>query len=67
MKGYCKDALKLLRIKVICGKDCPLVGKCPRMILEEAVDVGIDRAVNAMVKIKVAKEKNEETSQYGLN
>lgn len=49
---YCKDALKLLGLKVICGKDCPIVRKCPRLILEDATDAAIDKAMEAMIKLK---------------
>ena len=58
---YCKDAFKLLGIKVLCS-DCPLVlGKCPRNILEDAVDEGVDRAIEAMVAIgeKINEPKNK--------
>ncbi len=33
---YCPDALKLLNKKIVCGKDCPIYKKCPRLILEDA-------------------------------
>ena len=56
---YCKDAFRLLGIKVLC-MDCPLEqGKCPRNIMEDAVDEGVDRAIGAMMQIK---EKDENTN-----
>ena len=49
---YCKDAHKLLGVKVVCGKDCPILNKCPRLILEDATDIAIEKAIKAMVKMK---------------
>ncbi len=54
---YCKDALKLLRRKVICGKDCPILKNCPRLIMENATDIAIDRAISAMIKVKEEDKK----------
>lgn len=48
---YCKDALKLLGIKVECGSDCPILTKCPRAILEDAVDEAINKAMEAMMEV----------------
>ena len=52
---YCKDALKLLKIKTLCV-GCPLLDGCPRLILEDATDVGVNGAIKAMIQIKM-KEK----------
>ena len=53
---YCKDALKLLKKKIVCGKDCPIYGlvgeDCPRLILENANDIAIEKAIRALLKIK---------------
>ncbi len=49
---YCKDALKLLKKKVVCGKGCPLLKNCPRLILEDALDEAIEKAMKAMIKMK---------------
>ncbi len=49
---YCKDALKLIGKKVICGENCPIIKNCPRIIMEDATDEAIDKAIEAMVKIK---------------
>ena len=52
MKGaYCKDALKLLGIKVVCGDKCPLFLTCPRLIIEDATDMAIEQAIKEMIKI----------------
>lgn len=54
--NYCKDALKLLKLKVFCGKQCPLYGVagelCPRLILEDATDTAINKAMERMIKLK---------------
>ena len=47
---YCKDALKLLKKKVICGKDCPILERCPRLIMEDATDLAIEKAIKAMLE-----------------
>ena len=48
---YCRDALKLLKKKVVCGLTCPIFGKCPRLILEDATDAAIDKAIQAMMGV----------------
>ena len=48
---YCKTALKLLKIKTICGAGCPIVKNCPRLILEEATDRAVEGAIEAMLKV----------------
>jgi len=53
---YCKDALKLLGKKVVCGKNCPLFDRCPRLILEDASDEAIDKAIKAMMEITNEKK-----------
>ena len=53
MKGkmdYCKDAQRLLGKDIVCGKDCPISKNCPRLILEDASDNAIDKAIEAMIK-----------------
>ena len=62
---YCKDALKLLKVKVVCGKDCPIyAGGCPRLILQDANDetdernnIAIDKAIKAMMEVVNDKKK----------
>ena len=49
--NYCKDARKLLRKKVVCGKDCPIFSKCPRLILEDATDTAIEKAIKRMIEV----------------
>jgi len=48
---YCKDALQLAGVKTICGETCPLFKDCPRLILEDAADAAIDKAVEGMMRI----------------
>lgn len=38
MQSFCKDAYKLFGIKILCGKDCPIYKKCPRIIIEDTSD-----------------------------
>ena len=47
---YCQDAKKMLGIKVICGQECPLIDKCPRLILEDLTEEAIEKAIEAMVE-----------------
>ena len=56
---YCKDALKLLGKKVVCGRDCPILKNCPRLILEDATDGAIERAILMMIKAVNRKRGNE--------
>ena len=52
---YCKDALNLLGKKIICGKACPILKNCPRLILEDASDMAIEKAIKAMFKARREK------------
>ncbi len=52
---YCKDAYKLMKIKVMCGKDCPLLDDCPRLLLEDISDKAVEKAIKKLIKIR--KEK----------
>ncbi len=54
--NYCKDALKLLKKKVVCGKGCPIFTNCPRLILEDATDAAIERAIKAMIEVMNGKK-----------
>ena len=47
---YCLDALKLLKRKVNCGDECPIINNCPRLILENASDNAIEKAIQAMIE-----------------
>ena len=62
---YCKDALKLLGIKIVCGKDCPILKTCPRLIMEDAglkIDAisnkAIEKAIKAMIRSLSEKKKD---------
>lgn len=48
--NYCKLAQKVLKRDIICGKDCPLLENCPRLILENASDEAIEKATNALLE-----------------
>ena len=48
---YCKDALKLLNKKIVCGKDCPIFNKCPRLIMEDATDKAIELSIKRMMEV----------------
>ena len=52
---YCGVALKLLGRKLVCGKDCPIFKRCPRLILEDASDEAVDKAISAMMEVVCAK------------
>lgn len=47
---YCEIATRLLKINTVCGKDCPIYKNCPRLILEDATDKAIDKAIEAMLR-----------------
>ena len=49
---YCEDAYKLLKKRVLCGKGCPLLDNCPRLILEDTMDEGITKVVDAIIKLR---------------
>lgn len=52
---YCKLARKLLKKEVVCGMDCPIYGvageKCPKLIMEDASDIFIEKAIKAMMRV----------------
>lgn len=54
---YCQDAKKLLGIEVECGKECPLLKSCPRIILEDAIDKAVSKAINVMMRCLIEKAK----------
>lgn len=56
--NYCGDASKLLGIKIICGNNCPIYKNCPRLILEDATDKAISKAIKRMFEI-LERGKNE--------
>ena len=49
---YCEDAYKLLKKRVLCGKGCPLLDSCPRLILEDAAAETADRVIDAIIKLR---------------
>ncbi len=49
---YCKDADQLLGKQVVCGDPCPLLANCPRLILEDATDDAVRRAIHALMIIQ---------------
>lgn len=56
---YCKDALRLMGVKVVCGKGCPIFENCPRLIIEDATDEAIDKAIIRLIEIiGVSRESN---------
>ena len=54
-RKYCRDALKLLKKKVVCGKDCPILEDCPRLIMEDATDIAVEKAIKAMLRARGGK------------
>jgi len=47
---YCKDAYKLFKIKILCGSDCPIYKKCPRIIIEDASDKVADKIMREFIR-----------------
>jgi len=47
--NYCNDAKELLEIDTVCEK-CPIYKTCPRIILEDAIDKAINKAMKVMIK-----------------
>ena len=63
--SYCKDAFSLLKMKMVCGKDCPIFKNCPRLILEDATDIAIEKAIKAMMKARgIRIPKYREVEDY---
>lgn len=60
---YCKDAWKLLGKKIVCGRDCPMVKNCPRSIMEDATDEGINRAIEAMIRSYLNGKQTQDNSE----
>jgi len=56
---YCEVAFELEGVKVVCGSKCPLISNCPVLILEDAADTGINKAIKALMKIKKIKENGK--------
>lgn len=49
MSKYCKIARKILKRNIVCGADCPLLKDCPRIIMEDASDEAIEKAIDSMI------------------
>lgn len=61
---YCQTALKLRKIKVVCGKNCPIYLGCPVLILEDANDkvseindIATKQAIEAMIEAVTGHRK----------
>ena len=48
---YCKWARKMLRRNIVCGSDCPILTRCPMIILEDANAEAVERATEALIEI----------------
>uniref|UniRef100_A0A6M3JHG6 Uncharacterized protein n=1 Tax=viral metagenome TaxID=1070528 RepID=A0A6M3JHG6_9ZZZZ len=63
---YCEIATKLLKINIVCGKDCPMYGTdCPQLIMQDANDkideinkIAVERAVAAILRSVNAYSKS---------
>jgi len=53
--NYCKDAYKLFKSEVLCGKRCPIYKTCPYIILGDTADKNAKKIMKEMIKI--ANEK----------
>lgn len=49
MSDFCGLAKKIIKEDIICSGDCPLIEKCPRLIMEDAIDKAVESAVTAMI------------------
>lgn len=47
---YCEIATRLLKINTVCGKGCPIYENCPQLIMEDANDKAIEKAIEAMIR-----------------
>ena len=68
--GYCRDAQKLLKIKVVCGKDCPIYPNCPRLILQNANDEADEinnKAIEEAIKAMIRSYTNGKKSKININ
>uniref|UniRef100_A0A6M3KCT6 Uncharacterized protein n=1 Tax=viral metagenome TaxID=1070528 RepID=A0A6M3KCT6_9ZZZZ len=55
--NYCKVAAKLLKINTVCGVACPIYENCPQLIMEDASDKAIEKAIEAILRsLKNEKE-----------
>jgi len=48
---YCGIARQLLKKKVICGKDCPMLDDCFWIILQDGMDESVLKSMKAMLRI----------------
>ena len=48
--NYCKDSYKLFKIKILCGKDCPIYKTCPWIVLEDAADKSARTIMREMIR-----------------
>ena len=62
---YCKDAFKLLGVKVVCGMGCPMYKDCPRIILEDAVDKGVSKAIKRLIQIIKGDSNDNSSNRMG--
>ena len=51
MKNYCKDAYKLFKIQILCGKICPIYKTCPYIVLGDTADKNAKRIMREMIKL----------------
>lgn len=47
---YCKLAKRKYKRNIVCGSKCPDIGNCAMLILEDAIDEAIPRALDALGK-----------------
>ena len=53
--NYCKDAYKLFKIKILCGKECPIYKTCPYIVLGDTADKNAKKIMKAMIRLNEKK------------
>ena len=49
--NYCKDSYTLFKVKVLCGKECPIYKTCPYIVLGDSADKNAKKIMKEMTKI----------------
>ena len=51
LQAYCKDAYKLFKIKILCGKECPIYKTCPWIVLGDTADKNAKKIMREMIRL----------------
>ena len=44
-------AQEILKEDIVCSAECPLTEDCPRLIMEDATDEAVEKALDAMIRL----------------